>query len=65
MYTTSQTLKDIQEKLSTHFIRTHKSYLINSNFIEGYNQKHVFLKNNLCFNISRLGLQQLQQYYGS
>jgi two-component system LytT family response regulator len=65
MYTTSQTLKDIQEKLSTQFIRTHKSYLINSNFIEGYNQKHVFLKNNLCFNISRLGLQQLQQYYGS
>jgi len=65
MYTTSQTLKDIQEKLSTQFIRTHKSYLINSKFIEGYNQKHVFLKNNLCFNISRLGLQQLQQYYGS
>lgn len=65
MYTTSQTLKDIQEKLSAYFIRTHKSYLINSNFIEGYNQKHVFLKNNLCFNISRLGLQQLQQYYGS
>jgi two-component system LytT family response regulator len=65
VYTTSQTLKDIQEKLSTHFIRTHKSYLINSNFIEGYNQKNVFLKNNLCFNISRLGLQQLQQFYGS
>jgi two-component system LytT family response regulator len=65
VHTTSQTLKDIQEKLSTHFIRTHKSYLINSKFIEGYNQKNVFLKNNLCFNISRLGLQQLQQYYGS
>jgi two-component system LytT family response regulator len=65
VYTTSQTLKDIQEKLNTHFIRTHKSYLINSNFIEGYNQKNVFLKNNLCFNISRLGLQQLQQFYGS
>jgi len=65
VYTTSQTLKDIQEKLNLYFIRTHKSYLINSNFIEGYNQKNVFLKNNLCFNISRLGLQQLQQFYGS
>ena len=65
VHTTSQTLKDIQEKLSAHFIRTHKSYLINSKFIEGYNQKNIFLKNNLCFNISRLGLQQLQQYYGS
>lgn len=65
VYTTSQTLKDIQEKLNLRFIRTHKSYLINSNFIEGYNQKNVFLKNKLCFNISRLGLQQLQQYYGS
>jgi two-component system LytT family response regulator len=65
VYTTSQTLKDIQEKLNAQFIRTHKSYLINSKFIEGYNQKNVFLKNNLCFNISRLGLQQLQQYYGS
>lgn len=65
VYTTSQTLKDIQEKLNLHFIRTHKSYLINSKFIEGYNQKKIFLKNNLCFNISRLGLQQLQQFYGS
>jgi two-component system LytT family response regulator len=65
IYTTSQTLKDIQEKLNAHFIRTHKSYLINSNFIEGYNQKNVFLKTKLCFNISRLGLQQLQQFYGS
>jgi two-component system, LytTR family, response regulator len=65
VYTTSQTLKDVQEKLNLRFIRTHKSYLINSNFIEGYNQKNVFLKNKLCFNISRLGLQQLQQYYGS
>ena len=65
VYTTSQTLKDIQEKLNAQFIRTHKSYLINSKFIEGYNQKNVFLKNNLCFNISRLGLQQLQQYDGS
>lgn len=65
VYTTSQTLKDIQEKLNLKFIRTHKSYLINSNFIGGYNQKNVFLKNKLCFNISRLGLQQLQQYYGS
>ena len=65
VYTTSQTLKDIQEKLNAQFIRTHKSYLINSKFIEGYNQKNVFLKNNLCFNISRLGLQQLQQFYGS
>jgi two-component system LytT family response regulator len=65
VYTTSQTLKDIQEKLNAQFIRTHKSYLINSKFIEGYNQKNIFLKNNLCFNISRLGLQQLQQYYGS
>lgn len=65
VYTTSQTLKDIQEKLNAQFIRTHKSFLINSKFIEGYNQKNIFLKNNLCFNISRLGLQQLQQYYGS
>lgn len=65
IFTTAQTLKDVQEKLSAKFIRTHKSYLINSGFIEGYNQKNLFLKNNVCFNISRLGLQQLQQFYGS
>ena len=65
VFTIAQTLKDVQGKLNHYFIRTHKSYLVNSSFIEGYNQKNLFLKNNLCFNISRLGLQQLQQFYGS
>lgn len=65
VFTIAQTLKDLQEKLNNHFIRTHKSYLVNSTYVEGYNQKNIFLKTNLCFNISRLGLQQLQQFYGS
>jgi two-component system LytT family response regulator len=61
-YLTSQTLKTIAPKLNEHFIRVHKSFIINRNFIISFNQKELFL-NKLCIPISRNGLLSLQSYY--
>lgn len=61
-YLTSQTLKTIASKLDEHFLRVHKSYIINRNFITSFNQKELFL-NKLCIPISRNGLLSLQSYY--
>lgn len=34
-------LKDLQEKLPTHFLRIHRSYIVNSNHIEYYTTEEV------------------------
>lgn len=64
-YTTSKTLKNLSNKLSSDFIRVHKSFIINKKYITGFNQKNIFLVNNLCINISRTGLELLQSLYAS
>ena len=61
-YLTSQTLKTIASKLDERFLRVHKSFIINRNFITSFNQKELFL-NKLCIPISRNGLLSLQSYY--
>lgn len=64
VYITSQTLKTLETKLNTQFIRVHKSYIINRNFIKSFNQKELFL-NERCIPLSRNGLLLLQEYYSS
>jgi two-component system LytT family response regulator len=64
VYVTSQTLKTLSPKLNEHFIRVHKSFIVNRNFITGYNQKELFLEN-LCVPLSRPGLLSLQEYFSS
>jgi two-component system LytT family response regulator len=64
-YTTSKTLKNLSEKLNGDFIRVHKSFIINKKYITGFNQKNIFLVNNICINLSRTGLELLQSLYAS
>lgn len=62
IYVTSQTLKALESKLSKQFMRVHKSYIVNSTYIQGFNQKELFV-NKICIPVSRFGLVVLQQYY--
>lgn len=64
VYVTSQTLKTLNQKLNEHFLRVHKSFIVNRNFINGYNQKELFL-DKLCVPLSRNGLTSLQEYFSS
>lgn len=52
----SRTLKDVEELLSSHyFYRTHKSYLVNLNYIKSYSRSEnfgIFLDNNLWLPVS-------------
>jgi len=64
VYLTSQTLKTLFPKLNEQFIRVHKSFIVNRNYITGFNQKELFL-NKSCIPLSRNGLLSLQSYFGS
>lgn len=64
IYLTAQTLKTLAPKLNDYFIRVHKSFIVNRNFITEFNQKELFL-NKLCIPLSRNGLLSLQAYYAS
>lgn len=52
----SRTLKDVEELLSSpYFYRTHKSYLVNLNYIKSYSRSEnfgIFLDNNLWLPVS-------------
>jgi two-component system LytT family response regulator len=53
----SKTLKENEELLKTHgFIRPHKSHLVNTQFIKGFNKKdggHIILKDDALIPVSR------------
>lgn len=46
-------LKDILDDLPPNFIRVHRSYVINKNFINASNSKSIFLKPNIEIPLSR------------
>jgi two-component system LytT family response regulator len=64
VFVTSQTLKMLEPKLNDHYLRVHKSFIINKQFIKGFNQKEVYLQE-VCVPVSRTGLVALQEYYSS
>lgn len=57
--TTVRTLKSLLPELGQGFVRTHKSYLVNRNFIKGFKKNQIFLNHNICLPISRTGLKNL------
>jgi DNA-binding LytR/AlgR family response regulator len=57
--TTVRTLKSLFPELGQGFVRIHKSYLVNRNFIKGFKKNQIFLTNNICLPISRTGLKNL------
>jgi two-component system LytT family response regulator len=57
--TTVRTLKSLIPDLGSDFIRIHKSYLVNRNFIQGFQKNKLFLTNNVCLPVSRNGLKNL------
>ena len=56
---TARTIKSVQPDLADHFIRIHKSYLVNRHYIRGYNTEHLILLNNTCLPVSRSGYKLL------
>lgn len=46
-------LKDILNDLPPNFVRVHRSYVINKNFIDAQNSKSLFLKSNVEIPLSR------------
>ena len=46
-------LKDVLAKLPPNFVRAHRSYVVNKNFIEALNSTTVFLKPNIEIPLSR------------
>jgi two-component system LytT family response regulator len=59
----SHTLKSLTQKLNNDFIRVHKSFIVNANFIKGHNQKEVLVNDKIKLKVSRAGLCELQKYY--
>ena len=57
--TTVRTLKSLLPELGQGFVRIHKSYLVNRNFIKGFKKNQVFLNHDICLPISRTGLKNL------
>lgn len=57
--TTARTLKSLIPDLGQNFVRIHKSYLVNRNFIKGFQKDQIFLIHNICLPISRTGLKNL------
>jgi two-component system LytT family response regulator len=57
--TTARTLKSLIPELGQNFVRIHKSYLVNRNFIKGFQKDQIFLTHNICLPISRTGLKNL------
>jgi two-component system, LytTR family, response regulator len=61
----SKTLKDFEEALlQNHFIRTHRSYLVNLNYIQQFNKDdggYVILKNNIQIEVSDSRKKELME----
>lgn len=58
-YTISRTLKSVLPDLGNRFVRIHKSFIVNRDFIKGHNNRKLFLLNELCLPVSRTGLKNL------
>ncbi len=58
-FTTSRTLKSVLPDLGNAFVRIHKSYIVNRDFIKGHTNRKLFLLNELCLPVSRTGLKNL------
>ncbi len=62
-YIVSKTLKTLSLQLGPTFIRIHKTHLVNSKFIKGYNKDSLITTNNICLPISRIGLKELELHF--
>ena len=58
--TVARTLKSLMPELGNHFIRIHKSYLVNRKFIKAFQHDQIILINQVCLPISRNGLKNLE-----
>lgn len=56
---TAKTLKSIFTDIELSFVRIHKSFLVNRNYIKGYNMEKVILLNDTCLPVSRTGFRNL------
>lgn len=56
---TAKTLKSIFTEIELSFVRIHKSFLVNRNYIKGYNMEKAILLNDTCLPVSRTGFRNL------
>lgn len=59
---TAKTIKSLFPKLAFCFIRVHKSYLVNRNFIKSFNIEKVILQNEIWLPVSRTGFKILSEH---
>lgn len=57
--TTAKTLKSIVPELGEGFVRIHKTFLVNKNYIKGFNKDKLILQNDECLPVSRTGSKNL------
>jgi two-component system LytT family response regulator len=57
--TVARTLKSILPELGNNFIRIHKSYLVNREFIKAFQYNQLILTNKICLPVSRNGIKNL------
>jgi DNA-binding LytR/AlgR family response regulator len=62
-FITARTLKTMITELENHFVRIHKTYVVNTKFIKGYNKDKLILTNNECLPISRTGSKNLSSLH--
>lgn len=60
---TTYTLKYWKELFPSYFIQTHKSFLVNLNYISGFKKKEIILENEENIPISRVFRKQLEDAY--
>lgn len=56
---TAKTLKSIIPLLGEHFVRIHKSYIVNKKYIRAFNMDKLVLYNEACLPVSRTGFKNL------
>ena len=59
MVKTAKTLKAILPELGEHFVRIHKSYVVNKKYIRAFNMDKLVLYNEACLPVSRTGFKNL------
>lgn len=56
---TAKTIKSLILILNENFVRIHKSFLVNKNYIKGFNMDKLILHNKQCLPVSRTGYKNL------
>lgn len=62
-YTTAKTLKALSNNLGDHFIRIHKSYMVNIEYVKSFKKDILTTSQNNNLPVSRVGSKELSRYF--